>query len=104
MKTVAWLLVAILAGTPAFAGQARPDPPNPWQPEEPQGYWSQTWHDGFRAGATAANADVRAELAPDPDRHRLYRQPDLAPMAGEDFRDGYLAAYKLVRDHFGHSN
>jgi hypothetical protein len=107
VKVAACLLVTALAGSPVFAAQTTAaqtnhDKPFPWQPEEPQGYWTQTWHDGFRAGATAANADVHDELPPDPERHAQYSQPDLAPMANEDFRDGFQAAYELVRDHFAH--
>lgn len=96
------LVALALAGSSAFAQQTKPKPPNPWQPEEPQGHWSQTWHDGFRAGAAAANADAHAERPLDISQHREYRRPDLAPMAREDFRDGYQEAYDLVRDHMAH--
>lgn len=90
-----------LAGGLVFAQQAAPQtkPPNPWQPEEPQGHWSQTWHDGFRAGASAANRDAQDEVPLDLARHELYRRPDLAPMASEDFREGYEAAFNQVREH-----
>lgn len=88
---------------PVFGQQAAPqapkDPPNPRQPEEPQGQWSQIWHDGFRAGASAANRDAHDEVPLDLARHAQYRRPDLAPMASEDFRDGYEAAFGMVCDH-----
>jgi DNA-binding transcriptional LysR family regulator len=100
-KIAACLVVVVLAGPPALAAQTNDPPPYPWQPEEPQqGYWTQTWHDGFRAGATAANQDVRAKLPPDPERHAHYSKPDLAPVASEEYRAGFVAAYNLVQQHF----
>jgi hypothetical protein len=102
-KALPWLFAMALAVGPAVAIHAQQsqqkEPPNPWWPVEPQGPWSQTWHDGFRAGADAANADVKAKRAPDPDRHAQFKQPDLGPMASEDFRDGFRYAYSLVSAH-----
>lgn len=109
-KIASGLLIVALGGVPAFtqqspqATQNRPEPPNPWQPEEPQGYWSQTWHDGFRAGASAANRDAHDEVPLDLARHQQYRLPDLAPMATQDFRDGYQAAFNLVREHLAQAD
>lgn len=103
MKIAAGLLAVILAGARVLAQQAappqRPQAPNPWQPEEPQGHWSQTWHDGFRAGASAANRDAHDEVPLSLAKHQQYRHPDLAPMASEDFRDGFEAAFNRVREH-----
>lgn len=100
-RKCAWMFVLALAAGPPVAIQAQqsPPPPNPWQPEEPQGHWSQTWHDGFRAGVAAANQDVRAKLRPDPTRHAQFNKPGLGPMESEDFRDGFQYAYSLVCDH-----
>jgi len=88
--------VAIVAAASAVAvAQASP---SPWFPEEPQGYYTQTWHDGFRAGGVAANLDINAELLPDLSRHVEYRNPDLSPMSTEDFQDGFRFAYEAVVD------
>ena len=90
------------AGLPAIAAaQSAPAPAlkYPWQPEEPQGYYTQSWHDGFRAGATAANQDLDQKVKADPDRHRDYTHPDLPPVAGEDFQAGFDYAYRAVVEH-----
>lgn len=94
------LLSLVLIGFSAAAIHAQQQPPNPWQPEEPQGYWSQTWHDGFRAGADAANQNVRAGQPSNPARSDQFSHPDLAPMAREDFREGFSDGYQAVYDHF----
>lgn len=70
-----------------------------WQPQEPQGYYPQTWHDGFRAGATAANQDIDQKVKADPKRHGDYSHPDLAPVASEDFQAGFAYAYQAVVAH-----
>ena len=107
-KLAAGMIVVALTAGPAFAQQAIPqapkDPPYPWQPEEPQGHWSQTWHDGFRAGASAANRDAHDEVPLNLSNHQQFRRPDLAPVASQDFRDGYQAAYDMVRDHFSQNS
>jgi hypothetical protein len=99
-KSLALVFGLALAGISAAAVHAQQQPPNPWQPEEPQGYWSQTWHDGFRAGADAANQNVRAGQPPSPARSDQFSHPDRAPMAREDFREGFSDGYQAVYDHF----
>lgn len=98
IRLLPWLLGVLISAafTAVAAGQQLK---YPWQPEEPQGYQNQTWHDGFRAGATAANLDLGKKLAPDLNRHPGYRTPDLAPVAGEEFRAGFEYAYQAVVDH-----
>jgi len=46
----------------ASAGAAIKPSPWPWFPEEPQGYYTQIWHDGFRAGEIAANQDMTEKI------------------------------------------
>lgn len=96
-KAMAWgfaLAMAAAASTPAVAQAS----PWPWSPEEPQGYYSQTWHDGFRAGEDAANHDMTANSTPDLGRHADYRKPDLGPISDEQFREGFRFAYQAVVD------
>jgi hypothetical protein len=69
-----------------------------WSPEEPQGYYTQTWHDGFRAGEVAANHDMSADRRPDLNRHADYRNPDLGPISDEEFQEGFRFAYQSVVD------
>lgn len=102
-KGILWLLGLLLAAAlPAMAGaQSAPAPAlkYPWQPQEPQGTYTQTWHDGFRAGATAANQDIDQRVKPNPERHATYSHPDLAPIASEQFQAGFDYAYHAVVDH-----
>jgi hypothetical protein len=96
-KAMAWgfaLAMAAAASTPAVAQAS----PWPWSPEEPQGYYSQTWHDGFRAGEDNANHDMGANRSPDLGRHADYRKPDLGPISDEQFREGFRFAYQAVVD------
>jgi hypothetical protein len=96
-KAMAWgfaLAMAAAASTPAVAQAS----PWPWSPEEPQGYYSQTWHDGFRAGEDTANHDMSANRSPDLCRHADYRKPDLGPISDEQFREGFRFAYQAVVD------
>ncbi len=98
-KAISWgfaLAMAAAASGPAVA-QVSPSPWL-WSPEEPQGYYSQTWHDGFRAGEVAANLDMNAKNAPDLSRHADYRHPDLGPISDEQFQDGFRFAYQAVVD------
>ncbi len=88
-------LVMAAAGSSLAVAQASPWP---WFPEEPQGIYTQTWHDGFRAGGVAANRDITAKLLPELNRHPEYRKPDLSPIAAGDFRDGFRFAYQAVVD------
>lgn len=106
-RALFWVLgLAIAAGGSSVGfGQAAPFQYN-WQPEEPQGPYTQTWHDGFRAGASAANADMEKKLQQhdnsmqlDPGRHATYQHPDLAPIASEEFQAGFAFAYQEVVDH-----
>lgn len=90
------------AALPAIAiAQSAPPPAlkYPWQPEEPQGSYTQSWHDGFRAGATAANQDLEQKVKAAPDRHSDYSHPDLAPVASQDFQAGFAYAYNAVVAH-----
>jgi len=89
------LVVTALAAAPGFAQAS----PYPWSPQEPQGSYSQTWHNGFRAGEDAANRDLTAKFSPALSRHADYRQPDLAPIAAEQFREGFRFAYQAVVDY-----
>lgn len=101
-KAILWSLGLLVAGVPAIAAaQSAPAPAlkYPWQPQEPQGYYTQTWHDGFRAGAAAANLDLEKKIKPDIARHTTYRNPDLAPVASEDFQAGFAYAYQTVVAH-----
>jgi hypothetical protein len=96
-KAITWgffLTLVAVGSAPAIAQVS----PWPWSPEEPQGYYSQTWHDGFRAGEVAANQDMSASDAPDLSRHADYRNPDLGPISDEQFREGYQFAYQAVVD------
>jgi len=82
----------------ASAGAAIKPSPWPWFPEEPQGYYTQTWHDGFRAGEIAANQDMTEKILPDLNRHAGYRNPDIGPISDEEFQDGFRFAYQAVVD------
>ncbi len=96
-KAMAWgfaLAMAAAASTPAVAQAS----PWPWSPEEPQGYYTQTWHNGFRAGEDAANHDMTANSTADLSRHAQYRNPDLGPISTEQFREGFQFAYQAVVD------
>ena len=62
------------------------------------GIYTQTWHDGFRAGEDAANHDMSAKSPPDLGRHADYRDPDLGPISREQFREGFRFAYQAVVD------
>lgn len=102
-KAVVLLLGLALVGVPSLtlhAQQQEKQPFHAYPPEEPQGDYSQTWHDGFSAGRTAANDDVQAGLVAKPDRHKEFNRPDLGPMASEDFRQGFRYAYQAVYSHF----
>lgn len=104
-KGILWSLgLALAAAVPAIAAAQSAHAPAPalkypWQPEEPQGHYTQTWHDGFRTGATAANQDLNSKVRPDLNRHVTYDHPDLAPVASEDFREGFAYAYQAVVAH-----
>jgi hypothetical protein len=104
-KAIPWALGLVIAAGSATMCRAQAPFAYNWQPEEPQGAYTQTWHDGFRAGATAANADIaqklqsRKNLQLDPDRHTMYTHPDLAPIASEEFQAGFAFAYQEVVDH-----
>jgi hypothetical protein len=98
MKTrnaIAWGFALVMAGAASASaiGQASPWP---WSPEEPQGYYTQTWHNGFRAGEDAANHDMTANSTPDLGRHAQYQNPDLGPISTEQFQDGFQFAYQAV--------
>ena len=92
-RAVSWGLGCVLAAAANAVAQASPWP---WSPQEPQGYFTQTWHNGFRAGEDAANHDLNAKFSPDLSRHAEYRNPDLAPVATEQFREGFRFAYQAV--------
>jgi hypothetical protein len=94
-KAIVWGS-ALAMGAAAFAPAVAQESPWPWSPEEPQGYYAQTWHDGFRAGEDAANHDLSANRPPWPGRHAGYRNPDLGPISDEQFREGFRFAYKAV--------
>jgi hypothetical protein len=97
-KAIAWgfaLAMAAAASAPAVAQQVSPWP---WSPEEPQGYYTQTWHNGFRAGEVAANRDMNAKSTPELSRHADYRNPDLGPISDEVFQEGFRFAYQAVVD------
>lgn len=103
-KAVVLLLGLALVGVPSIALHAQQQQDkqqfHAYPPEEPQGDYSQDWHDGFSAGRTAANDDVQAGLVAKPDRHKEYSRPNLGPMASEDFREGFRYAYQAVYSHF----
>jgi len=93
-SAVTWGLgLAMAAATASAVAQASPWP---WSPQEPQGTFTQTWHNGFRAGEDAANRDLDTKTPPDLSRHAGYRNPDLAPVATEEFQEGYRYAYQAV--------
>jgi len=96
-KTIAWGFALAVAAATSATAVAQPSP-WPWSPEEPQGYYSQTWHDGFRAGEVAANRDMNANRPPNLSRHADYRKPDLGPISDERFREGFRFAYQAVVD------
>jgi hypothetical protein len=96
-SAIAWgfgLTMTVAAAATALAQAS----PWSWSPQEPQGSYSQTWHNGFRAGEVAANHDLIAKGIPDLSDHADYRNPDLAPVATEQFREGYRFAYQAVVD------
>lgn len=92
-------LPAVLPGIAAAQSAPKPALQYPWQPEEPQGAYPQAWHDGFRAGATAANQDLDQRVKASPDRHSSFTHPDLAPVASDDFQAGFTYAYEAVVQH-----
>lgn len=104
-KAIPWVLGLAIAAGSATVGFAQAPFAYNWVPEEPQGPYTQTWHDGFRAGATAANADIQQKIQADkklqldPGRHAMYRHPDLAPIESEEFQAGFSFAYQEVVDH-----
>lgn len=103
--SVRWVLAVILLAGCAALARAQQASPWLWVPEEPQAYFTQTWHDGFRAGGTAANQDINHDLEakqqpnPNPSRHTDFRRPDLAPVEASQFQEGYRYAYQSVVDH-----
>ena len=103
--SAAWILALALAAGCSALANAQQASPWLWAPEEPQGYLTQTWHDGFRAGETAANQDLNHDLEakqqpkPDMNRHTDYRSPDLAPVEAEQYQEGFRYAYESVVDH-----
>jgi hypothetical protein len=102
-KAAVLLLGLSLVGVPStaiYAQQVTDKTFYAFAPEEPQGSWSQTWHDGFHVGVNAANDDVRGGLASRPSRHKDFSRPNLAPMASEDYREGFNYGYQAVYDHF----
>lgn len=97
-SAITWGFGLAMAAAPVALAQASPSP-WPWSPQEPQGYFTQTWHNGFRAGEDAANRDLNTKIAPDLSRHADYRNPDLAPIATDQFQEGFLFAYQAVVDY-----
>jgi hypothetical protein len=81
--------------------QEGPPPPGAWEPQEPQGNWSQTWHTGFHEGVEAARHDVQAGQPPDPNRDERFRHPDAPPDQRRDFREGFRRGYQMFYDHHG---
>lgn len=96
-KAIVWGFAAAMAAATCAPAVAQPSPWL-WFPEEPQGYYTQTWHDGFRAGEVAANQDMSAKSQPDLSRHADYRNPNLGPISDELFREGFRFAYDAVVD------
>lgn len=92
-------LVGVLSAA-IYAQQPSDKPFNAYAPEEPQGSYSQTWHEGFHIGVNAANDDVKDGLPARPSRHKEFARPDLAPMATEDFQEGFRYGYQAVYEHF----
>jgi hypothetical protein len=103
-KLVVLLLGLALVGVPSASvyaqEQEQKQPFHAYPPEEPQGSYPQTWHDGFNSGRDAANHDVEAGVPAKPARHKEYSHPNLAPVASEDFREGFRVGYEAVYDHF----
>jgi hypothetical protein len=96
-NALAWGLGLAMASATAASAVAQASP-WPWSPQEPQGSFTQTWHNGFRAGEDAANQDLNTKTSPDLGRHSDYRNPDLAPVATEEFQEGFRFAYQAVVD------
>lgn len=97
------LLGAALAGPAGLVVYAQEGPPGAWQPQEPQGNWSEVWHRGFHAGVDAARHDIDAGRPPDPRRHEEFRHPhDMPPDQRHDFREGFRRGYRMVYEHHGH--
>jgi hypothetical protein len=99
------LLGLALAGVPAMTAvavaQQGPPPPGAWEPQEPQGNWSQAWHSGFHEGVEAARHDMQAGRQPDPDHHERFRHPDVPPDQRRDFREGFRRGYHMFIEHHG---
>jgi|SRR5579875_973636 len=97
-KPTVWILGLALLSGPAFIAVYAQD----WEPQEPQGSWSNAWHSGFRDGVDAARHDIDAHRPPDPDHHDKFRHPDLPRDQRHDFREGFRRGYRMVYDHQMH--
>jgi hypothetical protein len=103
-KSVTALVLGLaLSGGTVLAVHAQEGPPGRyWNPDEPQGNWSQAWHSGFHDGIEAAHHDIDAHRPPDPDRHDKFRHPDLPRDERGEFREGFRRGYQMVYDHDWH--
>lgn len=94
--------IALTGGTGLAVLAQGPPPPGAWEPQEPQGSWSNAWHSGFHDGIDAARHDVDAGRPPDPRRHDKFRHPDLPRDQRDDFREGFRRGYHMVYEHREH--
>lgn len=100
--TLVLALGMALTGATGLAVYAQGPPPGAWQPDEPQGNWSQAWHSGFHDGIEAARHDVDSGKPPDPRRHDNFRHPDLPRDQRNDFREGFRRGYRMFYEHHEH--
>ena len=97
---IAWIIGLTLASGPVTMAAIAQE--GQWEPVEPQGQWSQAWHQGFHEGVDAARHDLDAGRHPDPEHHEKFRHPDVGPELRHDFREGFRHGYNMVVEHRMH--
>lgn len=97
---IAWIIGLTLASGPVTMAAMAQE--GQWEPVEPQGQWSDAWHQGFHAGVDAARHDLDAGRQPDPEHHPRFRHPDVPPPMRHDFREGFRRGYHMVVEYRMH--
>ena len=93
LKAVSWVLGLALAAGPAMIATAQE---GQWEPVEPQGQWSDAWHQGFHEGVEAARHDLYNRRHADMDDHQQFKHPDVPHDMRRDFREGFRRGYNMV--------
>lgn len=102
LKAITWALGLALAAGPVMIPTIATAQEGQWEPQEPQGQWSDAWHHGFHEGAEAARRDLRENRRTDMDDHDQYRHPNVPREMRRDFREGFARGYHMVMEHNMH--